>query len=147
MLHFYGKPVCQTNRHQLALLKRAGVEVQVHDLLTTAWTPLTLQPYLSARPVHEWFNPSAVAVKQGDIDPYAFDAEQALIILSNDAALIRRPLIRIEDTAGMTHTCGFDRAALEARLGVCFETGLKETERENEKDDEACSHTAASHAD
>lgn len=143
MLHFYGKPVCQTNRHQLALLKRAGVEVQVHDLLTTAWTPLTLQPYLSARPVHEWFNPSAVAIKQGDIDPYAFDAEQALIILSNDAALIRRPLIRIEDTAGMTHTCGFDRAALEARLGIA----LGEAERETEKDDEACSHTAASHAD
>ena len=117
--------------------------MKVHDLLTMAWTPLTLQPYLSARPVHEWFNPSAVAVKQGDIDPYAFDAEQALIILSNDAALIRRPLIRIEDTAGITHTCGFDRAALEARLGVSFEKELRETE----KDDEACSHTAASHSD
>ena len=140
MLHFYGKPVCQTNRHQLALLRKAGVEMKVHDLLTTDWTPQTLQPYPSARPVHEWFNPSAVAIKQGDIDPYAFDAEQALIILSNDAALIRRPLIRIEDTAGITHTCGFDRAALEARLGVSFEKELRETE----KDDEACSHNAAS---
>lgn len=140
MLHFYGKPVCQTNRHQLALLRKAGVEMKVHDLLTTDWTPQTLQPYLSARPVHEWFNPSAVAIKQGDIDPYAFDAEQALIILSNDAALIRRPLIRIEDTAGITHTCGFDRAALEARLGASFEKELRETE----KDDEACSHNAAS---
>ena len=137
MLHFYGKPVCQTNRHQLALLKKAGLEVQVHDLLTVGWTPNRLQPYLANRPVRAWFNPSAVAVKRGDVDPTAFEANTALAALCQDAALIRRPLIRIEDAAGTYYTCGFDRDALQARLGVVL--------AETEKDDEACSHTASQH--
>jgi nitrogenase-associated protein len=53
---FYEKPGCINNTKQKALLLAAGHQLDVHNLLTTPWTPETLRPFLAARPVKEWFN-------------------------------------------------------------------------------------------
>lgn len=111
-LIFYEKPGCGGNARQKRLLRAAGVELEVRDLLAEAWSAETLAPFLAGRPVVEWFNRAAPAVKSGAVDPQQLSAEQALALLLAQPLLIRRPLIQL----GEAHLVGFDPAALNALL-------------------------------
>lgn len=111
-LIFYEKPGCGGNARQKRLLRAAGVELEVRDLLGEPWNAATLQPFLAGRPVADWFNRAAPAVKSGAVDPDRLDAAAALALLLESPILIRRPLIRL----GGQHLAGFDVAALNALL-------------------------------
>ncbi|MCK9258431.1 MAG: hypothetical protein RBT39_11170 [Azoarcus sp.] len=105
------KPGCATNTRQIGLLREAGCEVVVHDLLTEAWTADALSAFFGARPVREWFNPAAPAVKAGTVVPTDFSAEAALARLVAEPLLIRRPLIEVNGE----RCCGFDAVWLVQR--------------------------------
>lgn len=133
-LVFYEKPGCATNRRQKQLLQEAGFQVQARNLLAEPWTREQLHAFLAARPVAEWFNRAAPAVKAGTVDPHGLDAEQALDLLLAQPLLIRRPLISV----GSLRLAGFDLAALDALLP----TPLGEAPL----DLEGCSRQAHGHA-
>jgi len=111
---FYEKPGCLTNARQKALLERHGYELAVRNLLTEAWTEGRLYAFLGNRPVTEWFNPAAPAVKSGEIEPRAQDRRSAMALLLRDPLLIRRPLV---DTV-FGKMAGFDDAAVLRALGI-----------------------------
>lgn len=90
---FYEKPGCLGNARQKALLSRLGHRLEVRDLLRTPWSAGALASYLEGLPVHAWLNPSAPAVRDGDIDIDALDPDTALALLVARPLLIRRPLI------------------------------------------------------
>lgn len=139
-LHFYLKPGCITNRKQLGWLRTAGVRVEEQNLLTTVWTADSLKRFLGRRPVVDWFNPSAPAIKSGQQVPGLMSESEALDALCQDPLLIRRPLICILPNASATsstepyYQCGFDLEEILNWLGVAAE------QRPNLPDDlEACS--------
>lgn len=150
MLHFYGKSGCKTNRRQRKMLQQAGVEMTEHNLLSTAWTPETLRPFFRGLAVSEWFNTTAPAIKQGELDIQTLTGEQALELMCQQPLLIRRPLLRLQGQAPGQESrqnleqeassdqdwlaCGFDRAALAARLG----TNLISVD---DQPDEGCRHS------
>ncbi len=116
-LVFYEKPGCISNRRQQQLLRRQGFALEVRDLLREAWSAERLRPFFGERPVAEWFNPSAPAIKQGEIDPSALSEAQALAAMVADPLLIRRPLV--ESPLGLL--AGFTPDPLWQRLGVVLE--------------------------
>jgi nitrogenase-associated protein len=109
---FYEKHGCATNRLQKELLRSKGLEVEVRDLLDEPWTRESLLPFFGSRPVAEWFNTAAPAIKYGDLDPHRQTREQALELMLAQPLLIRRPLIRF----GEQFMVGFDLVALNALL-------------------------------
>lgn len=111
-LIFYEKPGCATNRLQKQLLRSAGIELEERDLLHEPWTALWLRSFFGELPIAEWFNPSAPAIKLGEIDPRALTAEQALRLMVARPLLIRRPLL---DCAGQ-RLVGFDLVKINALL-------------------------------
>lgn len=111
---FYEKPGCINNTRQKRLLAWSGHRVEARDLLAEAWTPDRLRPFFGDRPVAEWFNRAAPAVKSGAVVPEALDEGEALAMMCRDPLLIRRPLM----AADGRHTCGFDEAAVAAWIGL-----------------------------
>ncbi|SEJ79704.1 nitrogenase-associated protein [Pseudomonas linyingensis] len=109
---FYEKTGCATNSRQKQLLRAAGIDLQVRSLLDEPWSAERLRPFFAGRPVVEWFNRAAPAVKSGAVDPQQLSAEQALALLLAEPLLIRRPLIQWD----AAHLLGFDLAALNALL-------------------------------
>lgn len=109
---FYEKPGCATNARQQRLLRAAGIDLEVRDLLGEPWTAERLLAFFADRPVSEWFNRAAPAVKAGAVLPEALDRAQALALLLATPLLIRRPLLQL----GTAHLAGFDPAALNALL-------------------------------
>jgi len=129
---FWWKPGCATNTRQIRLLEAAGCEVVVRDLLAEAWSAERLARFFGRRPVADWFNPAAPAVKAGDVDPAAFGAQAALERLAAEPILIRRPLLVVDGARG----CGFDPEWLAA-CGVVLPAGPVP---------EGCSHAPHDHA-
>lgn len=119
---FYEKPGCKGNTRQRALLEAHGYSFEVKSILDEPWTRETLRPFFGSRPVAEWFNEKAPAVKSGEIDPLAFDEEGALAIMLEQPILIRRPLI---DRDGQKF-CGFDET-VETAFGLNAPEGDYET--------------------
>lgn len=113
---FFEKPGCGGNARQRAALEAAGHTLERRNLLTTHWTPQSLQPFLAPLPVADWFNRAAPRVKSGDVVPEALDADTALALLLAEPLLIRRPLMQRGDT-GSRHV-GFHTAAVEAWVGL-----------------------------
>jgi nitrogenase-associated protein len=111
---FYEKPGCSGNARQKGLLVAAGHVLEVRDLLAFPWTSATLRPFFGTRPVAEWFNPLAPAVRDGDIDPARFDEVRALAAMIAQPILIRRPLLEV----GEERRCGFDPAEVDAWIGL-----------------------------
>lgn len=111
---FYEKPGCVNNTRQKALLRAAGHRVDARNLLTTAWTPDALRPFFGTRPVAEWFNKAAPAVKGGAVDPASQSPDGALALMIADPLLIRRPLM---EAAG-DRRCGFDMDAINTWIGL-----------------------------
>jgi nitrogenase-associated protein len=114
LIHFYEKPGCANNARQKRMLKEAGHELIVHDLLATPWDTEELRLFFGERPVAEWFNRAAPRVKSGEIVPEALDGEEALAMMLEDRLLIRRPLIRV----GERREAGFDPDRVRAWIGL-----------------------------
>jgi len=114
VITFFEKPGCRTNRKQQALLREAGYELAPLDLLQHPWHGEELETFFAGLPVPEWFNPAAPAVKDGSVNPAAFDRDAALARLAAEPLLIRRPLLQ----KGERRMAGFDRERLRAQLGV-----------------------------
>lgn len=114
LVRFWQKPGCRGNARQIAALTAAGHHVEVHDLLSHPWTAGELRPFFGGRPVAEWFNRSAPAVKAGEVVPSALDEAAALALLLRAPLLIRRPLLE----SGGRREAGFDPARIDAWLGL-----------------------------
>ncbi len=111
---FYEKPGCINNTRQKKLLAEAGHTVIAHNLLTEAWTAERLLTFFKDRPVPEWFNRTAPAVKSGDVVPEALTAEQALVLMIADPILIRRPLMQVEQACQQ----GFEPEQVATWIGL-----------------------------
>ncbi|MGZ4958636.1 MAG: ArsC/Spx/MgsR family protein [Methylomonas sp.] len=116
IVHFYEKPGCLNNARQKRLLSEAGHIVIVHDLLQQAWASdrARLRSFFGAMPVEEWFNRSAPAIKNGEIDPDIVDERQAIELMVADPLLIRRPLMEVDGR----RRAGFEAEAIDAWLSV-----------------------------
>jgi nitrogenase-associated protein len=97
---FYAKPGCRGNARQVRVLKSSGHEVLVRDLFAEPWSAAELRSYFGDRPVADWFNRSAVRVKNGEIVPERLSDREAMALLLADHGLIRRPLMQ---AAGERH--------------------------------------------
>lgn len=111
---FFEKPGCAGNARQKQLLAEAGHTVQARDLLSEPWTAASLRPFFGDRPVAEWFNRSAPAVKAGEVDPDALDEAAALALMLMTPLLIRRPLMQVGDR----RDCGFEVERVDAWIGL-----------------------------
>ncbi|AWK87308.1 ArsC/Spx/MgsR family protein [Azospirillum thermophilum] len=111
---FYEKPGCAGNARQRRLLEEAGHRLVVRDLLAEPWTAETLRPFFGSRPVADWFNRAAPAVKAGAVDPDALGPEEALALMVRDPLLIRRPLMQ----AGDERSCGFVAEEVDGWIGL-----------------------------
>lgn len=109
---FYEKPGCATNHRQKQLLRSAGLELEVRNLLSESWTTESLRPFFGNLPVSQWFNPAAPTIKHGELEPSTLDADTALALMVENPLLIRRPLIR----CGQQFMAGFDQLGLNALL-------------------------------
>lgn len=111
---FYEKSGCSGNAKQKRLLMDAGHMLIVHDLLETAWTPELLRPFFGQRPVSEWFNRTAPAVKSGCVVPEQLNEAEALAEMMKDPLLIRRPLLQV----GEVREVGFDASRVDEWIGL-----------------------------
>ena len=127
---FYEKPGCVTNTKQKKSLQQAGCMLIVKNLLDHGMSEEELLSYLEKRPVSEWFNPNAPAIKKKQIDPHSYTKEEALPMLFGNPILIRRPLISVEGR----RMCGFDKKKIEGILG----TSLDITKEEKCSSDTTC---------
>lgn len=111
---FFGKTVCRGNLRQRAILEQSGHIVDFHDILAENWTPNTLKPFLGSLPPSEWFNKSANRIKKGEINPENLTAEEAMTLILEDHALLRRPLMK----SGDSHQTGWDAEKIDSWIGL-----------------------------
>ena len=111
---FYEKPGCINNTRQKKLLAAAGHQVVAKNLLTEAWQPERLRLFFGALAVRDWFNVSAPAIKQGEVEPDKLTEHQALALMVENPLLIRRPLMQVGDSLMV----GFDQEAVDNWIGL-----------------------------
>ena len=114
VIHFYGKLNCINNLKQQEILRLAGHELIVHDILAEPWSVEKLKSFFIGRPVPLCFNPAAPAIKRGEVNPEEFTFDQALEAMLADPYLIKRPLMIIGDV----HLVGFEEDVVSK---VCSE--------------------------
>ncbi|MEQ1558487.1 MAG: ArsC/Spx/MgsR family protein [Methyloglobulus sp.] len=124
MVYFYEKPGCINNTRQKKLLEAAGHQVVSKDLLTENWQPEHLRPFFGALPVRDWFNVSAPAIKQGEVEPDKLTEQEALALMVENPLLIRRPLMKVGDSL----MAGFDQAAVGKWIGLETITDMTDLE-------------------
>ena len=115
---FWEKPGCKGNARQKEILFASGHELDVRNLLTEAWTEELLAGFFGSRPVEEWFNPSNLQVKAGQIMPAEIGATEALSMMTNETLLIVRPLMQVADE----RLAGFDVQEVHNWIGLKLET-------------------------
>lgn len=114
IVHFYEKPGCLNNAKQKQLLAAAGHVLIVHDLLQQPWANdrAKLRSFFGDLPVREWFNRSAPAIKNGEVDPEIATERQAIELMVANPLLIRRPLMEVDGR----RRAGFDMETVSAWL-------------------------------
>ena len=132
IVEFYEKPGCIGNAKQKKLLLEAGHDLNVHNLLTEAWTQERLRSFFGDRPVVEWFNPTAPPITSGKLCPEQIGTDMALKLMVEQPILIRRPLMQVGDR----RTAGFDCAEVDAWVGLAPQSDLTQ-------DVQTCPHTVA----
>lgn len=140
---FYEKTGCKNNTKQKTLLTAAGHEVIPYNLLTEPWTVERLRSFFGDRPVVEWINRAAPAVKSGEVVPENLDAQTAMILMLRDPLLIRRPLIQVGDR----REAGFDVEKINAWIGLTpADESLREiSETIMNQDLQSCAHGKDDH--
>ena len=113
LITYYTKLGCMTSAKQVEMLRKAGHQVEIRDLLSHSWNMEELTSYFGDLQVEMWFNSNSPRVKSGEIDPAAYHAAGALELMLADHLLIRRPLME----SGGTRMCGFDPARVHAWVG------------------------------
>lgn len=113
-VYFYEKPGCINNTRQKKLLAEAGHQVVALNLLTEPWQADRLRAFFGESAVRDWFNYSAPAIKQGEIDPDKLTEQQALALMLENPLLIRRPLMQVGDNV----MAGFDQQAVDSWIGL-----------------------------
>lgn len=136
ILDFYGKPGCLSNKKQLALLKKAGVEVREHSLLTSDLNSERLSLFFEGQNVQQWINQSAPDVKSGAFDPNEYNETELIEQLLQNPILIRRPLIAF----GSIHCCGFSNTVIQ-RIEQHFQVNIYSTSAVK-TDLESCSQSS-----
>lgn len=131
---FYEKPGCVNNTRQKKLLSRAGHRVIEHNLLMHEWTSPELRKYFGSLPVAKWFNRSAPAVRDGEVNPERLDEQKALELMLADPLLIRRPLMRVDDE----YMVGFDPDAVHQWIGLPIDSREKPGKKKAQPDLESC---------
>jgi len=113
---FYEKPGCINNSRQKKRLQEAGHTVMPKNLLTEDWAgkPGQLREFFGDKPVADWFNRSAPAIKQGLVRPETLDAEQAIALMLAHPLLIRRPLMQVDQQK----LAGFDEQQVHHWIGL-----------------------------
>ena len=114
LIIFYEKPGCVTNARQKKSLQKSGFVLIEKNLLDHGMSHEELLTYLEKRPVCEWFNSNAPAIKKKQIIPDTYTQEEALSLLHDNPILIRRPLLSVDGH----RMCGFDKSVIEDILGV-----------------------------
>lgn len=119
---FYEKPGCINNTKQKKLLIQAGHSIIAKSLLTENWSasPAHLREFFADKPVSEWFNCSAPAIKNGDVIPKEVAADEAIILMLADPLLIRRPLMQINNEK----KSGFDQLEVDQWIGLSNQVNL-----------------------
>jgi nitrogenase-associated protein len=117
-IRFFEKPGCTGNARQKALLQGAGHTIESFDILTYQFTKDELRSYFTSQDTADWFNKSAPAIKNGNLDISSLSEADALDMMMSDHILIRRPLIEVN---GMKFS-GFDIDLLEKHGVNCKET-------------------------
>lgn len=125
-VYFYEKPGCINNTRQKQLLTVAGHQVIARDLLNENWEKHRLRLFFGDKPVSQWFNYSAPAIKQGEIQPDMVTENEALTLMLNNPLLIRRPLMQVGDEL----MAGFDQQTVNSWIGL--------TDIESNRDVESC---------
>ena len=128
---FYEKPGCINNTRQKQLLVAAGHQLIVKNVLTECWQAERLRAFFGRLAVCDWFNYSAPAIKQGEVNPETLTEPQALALMLNNPLLIRRPLMQV----GNTFMAGFDQLIVDHWIGLMA--------IENTSDLESCPRTLA----
>lgn len=126
---FYEKPGCQGNKRQKAYLQAHGVGLMVKNLLAEKWDKTGLRAFFADKPVADWFNRSAPAVRDGLIAIDQLSEEQALALMLSQPILIRRPLLQ----SGGLKQSGFEQGPVFEFLNLlpvpdqAYETCMKST--------------------
>ncbi|WP_262963987.1 ArsC/Spx/MgsR family protein [Methylobacter psychrophilus] len=128
---FYEKPGCINNTRQKKLLAAAGHQVIAKNLLTENWQTERLRAFFGALAVRNWFNYSAPAIKNGEIDPDNLTEQEAIALMLKNPLLIRRPLMQV----GNRFMTGFDQQTVDSWIGL--------SEIEITPDLESCPRTLA----
>ena len=125
-IHFYEKPGCINNTRQKQLLSKAGHLLVVYDLLAQPWAENRekLRSFFGDMPVADWFNRSAPAIKNGEIDPESVSEQQAIDLMAANPLLIRRPLLEVDGR----RRSGFDAERIEAWLGLAIDASAPSLE-------------------
>jgi nitrogenase-associated protein len=123
-VYFYEKPGCINNTRQKKLLAAAGHQVVAKNLLTENWQPEYLCSFFGALPVRDWFNVSAPAIKQGEIEPDRLNEQEAIALMLENPLLIRRPLMKVGDSLMV----GFDQEAVDNWIGLTERTDITDLE-------------------
>ena len=113
-VYFYEKPGCINNTRQKKLLTAAGHQVVELNLLTEPWQKDRLRTFFGELAVRDWFNYSAPAIKNGEIEPDKLTEHQALALMLENPLLIRRPLMQVGDSL----MAGFDQQAVDDWIGL-----------------------------
>ncbi|MBT2971106.1 MAG: hypothetical protein B6D72_18370 [gamma proteobacterium symbiont of Ctena orbiculata] len=113
-LVFYEKSGCVGNLKQQSLLRSQGIEFVIRDLLSEPWSAERLRRYFADKPVAEWFNTTAPAVRSGDLPIDDLSEAEALAMMVSNPILIRRPLLKL----GELRQSGFVPGAVLEALGV-----------------------------
>ena len=111
---FYEKPGCINNTEQKQLLIQSGHKVISRNLLDIDWDIDGLRTFFGDKPVNQWFNYSAPAIKDGWIDTEDLSEQQALTLMICEPLLIRRPLMRV----GNEYMAGFDIEEVSKWIGL-----------------------------
>lgn len=116
LIHFYEKVGCGNNTKQKDLLIEAGHWLIEHDLLQHDWRSESekLRSFFGDKPVCEWFNRAAPAIKNRELNLDEINAEEAIALMLEQPLLIRRPLMEIDGL----RMAGFDNDEVAHFLSI-----------------------------
>ena len=94
---FYSTPECRGSKRKRDHLESAGNMLYRKDLTSHNWTYEELLPFVRGRDPLDIMNSSAPEIQMGHIDPLLLTFEQAVTLLVKKPALIKGPLIRVDN--------------------------------------------------